>query len=569
MKEQIYLSTDTVIVNLSAQPCNSADEIAGSEGFSSFLQLYFKQLAVRDIRVYRWLTNGRSLEEIVPSLIELVRQLLVSGKMSAAEPMSEMDRYKALYIVEDCYSCWRSKKRFTVLNSNRSKAIASRFVDYDEKYCHLIRQIYRKCRQRLLGRDDKVYRQSESGSNGSALLAKYRLKLPGEYAALRNVPFISRLLLHTPIMMEFDSSYRMREPLFLEDNPLATAPFDSRDYFCLPLKVGDFLCLTYFHKDYMAQAICLTNLFELAEEVDCLSRKAELICLFGLPGEHGSCGYYHDEREGVHLAAVSCNYNNEHFAIFRDAVFTLHNLALMDRDILPVRGAMMEILFHDDSRKNLLLIGELGAGKSETIEALRSLSNEIRTDKSVRRVEVVFDDVGSLRIADGKVVAKGSAIGGLEGIDDLWQSIYRDIEKGIFINLQKDDPKVLLPITSYEMVSAEHAVDMVLYANNYENRIGVERFEKYEDCRRCLREGRHMVIDDQGKEEFTSTYFANPYGPAQREEQCQPIMDQVFGKLYENDVFVGQLFTNLASNQKDRLQESARCLWELIRQLDS
>lgn len=78
-----------------------------------------------------------------------------------------------------------------------------------------------------------------------------------------------------------------------------------------------------------------------------------------------------------------------------------------------------------------------------------------------------------------------------------------------------------------------------------------------------------MVIDDQGKEEFTSTYFANPYGPAQREEQCQPIMDQVFGKLYENDVFVGQLFTNLASNQKDRLQESARCLWELIRQLDS
>ena len=570
MKEDVYLSTDTVIVNLSAQSCRSVDELVGCLGFSAFLQLYFKQLAVRDIRVYRWLTNGRTLEETVPSLIELAGQLLVSGpQVDLTEEMNELDRLKALYIVEDCYRCWRSKKRFTVLNGNRSDAMAGSFAEYDEKYNALVWQLYRTCRQKLTGQDELVCRKSDAGSNASCLLAKYRIKLPAGYGLLRNVPFINRLLLRTPILMDFEAASEDNRPQWLDGNPLASLPLDSRDYLCLPLKVGEFLCLTYFHRDYLAQAVCLVNLFELASESECLSRKPELICLFGLPGDHGSTGYYWDSNNDVHLAAVSGNYNAEHFTNFRNVILTLHSLTLMDRGMLPVRGAMMEIFFRDDSRKRLLLIGEMGAGKSETIEALRTLSNEVRTDKSIRRIEMVFDEIGSLRISADGAVARGSAIGSLERINDLWPDIYRDIEKGIFINLQKDDPKVLLPITGYEMVNSDHPVDMVLYANNYQERIGLQRFTDYRDCRRCLLEGRHAVSSSEGQPQLVETSFANPYIPEEKKEQYLAIMDEVFGRMYEDGVFVGQLFTNLACGRKEDLAESARCLWDLLRQLDS
>ena len=157
----------------------------------------------------------------------------------------------------------------------------------------------------------------------------------------------------------------------------------------------------------------------------------------------------------------------------------------------------------------------------------------------------------------------------MEGIDDLWQSIYRDIEKGIFINLQKDDPKVLLPITGYEMVNSDHPVDVVLYANNYQERIGLQRFTDYRDCRRCFLEGRHAVNSPQGQPQLVETSFANPYIPEEKKEQYLAIMDEVFGRMYEDGVFVGQLFTNLACGRKEDLAESARCLWDLLRQLDS
>ncbi|MBR5048888.1 MAG: hypothetical protein IKX74_04540 [Erysipelotrichaceae bacterium] len=569
MKQPVYLAGDTVIINLSRKSYKSVDELVAGESFNAFLQRYFKDLAVRDIRIYRWLTNGRPLEETVPSLIELIRQLLVQGEEITEVQMSQLDRMKSLYIAEDCYSYWRSKKRFTLLSGNRADAMMSSFIDYDEKYNSLIRQLYRTCREKLLGRGDKIYRQTSSGSNASCLLMKYRIRLPGAYASLRNVPFIARVMLRTPIMMDFENADKHCDMASLDENPLDSFSLDIRDFFCLPLKVGDLLCLTCFHKDYLAQAICLVNMFELAEETDCLSRTPDLICLFGLTGEGARSGFYHDADNGIHLAALSSGNCDGSFSVIKDAILTLHNLAQLDRGRLPVRGSMMEIYFRDDTRKSLLLIGDMGAGKSETIEALMELSNELRTDRSVRRVEVVFDDMGTLRIADSRIVARGSETGGLERLDDLWQNVYRDIEKGVFINLQKQDPKVILPISSHEMINCDHVIDMVLYANNYAERIGIERFEHYGQFRDCLIEGRHMRKDPEGRNELASVFLANPCIPEERQPQCRQIMDEIFGKLFENEVYAGQLFTNLASGNQENLRESARCLWQLLGQLPS
>ncbi|MBQ6654204.1 MAG: hypothetical protein IJM79_01615 [Erysipelotrichaceae bacterium] len=567
MKESLYLAGETVIVNLSSRFYNSTEEIVSSDGFAVFLERYFKELAVRDIRVYRWLTNGRPLEEMVPSLIELTKSLLIApAGRGRPQEMSELDCMKALYIVEDCYRSWRSRSRFTVISGNRADALAENFGEYDEKYSSLIRQLYRSCLEKLSGRAEKVIRETSGGTSGSCLLTKYRIRLPRGYASLRNIPFVARLLLKTPLMMDFDGAEDNIRPISLTANPLASFKLDSRDYYCLPLKVADLLCLTYFHKDYLAQAVCLANLFELAGENDCLEKKADLICLFGLPSDSQQIGYYHDVKNGIHLAAVYRNYRDESFVSIRNAILTLHDLAQLDRGRLPVRGSMMDIFFRDDSRKSLLLLGETGAGKSETLEALRSLSDEVRSDKTVKRLEVVFDGVGSLKIADGQVVANGSETGGFERIGNLSQSVVRDVEKGIFINMQKPDAMVILPFSGYETVRADHRVDMVLYANNYENTAGVERFADYEDCRSCLIEGKRVIRDDEGREMLVSGSPMKFCLTRQQSESYLSIMDEIFGRLLENGVFTGQLYTNLATDHPGNLRESARCLWELLRQ---
>ena len=184
MKESLYLAGDTVIVNLSSHFYNSTEEIVSSDGFAVFLERYFKDLAVRDIRVYRWLTSGRPLEETVPSLI-------APAGRGRPQEMSELDCMKALYLVEDCYRSWRSRSRFTVISGNRADALVENFGEYDEKYSSLIRQLYRSCLEKLSGRAEKVIRETSGGTSGSCLLMKYRIRLPRGYASLSNIPFVA------------------------------------------------------------------------------------------------------------------------------------------------------------------------------------------------------------------------------------------------------------------------------------------------------------------------------------------------------------------------------------------
>ena len=66
---------------------------------------------------------------------------------------------------------------------------------------------------------------------------------------------------------------------------------------------------------------------------------------------------------------------------------------------------------------------------------------------------------------------------------------------------------------------------------------------------------------------LSSTYFANPFGPMQKQQLCQQLMDQIFNQLYANGVFVGQLFTNLGTEHKEKIEESAGELLDLLKKL--
>lgn len=570
MKDSFYMGNKTVVVNLSGQFYQTTEDIVASDGFSVFLKRYFQELAVRDIRVFRWLTNGRSLEEMVPSVITIAKQLLVLSEVEISKTiLNKLDRIKTLYIVEDAYNYWRSKQRFSVVNNNTIPTAVNNFIDMDTHYNQLILQLYRCCEEKLQGRSNKVYRQMHSGTNASCVISNYKWKTASGYGHLRNIPFVIRVMLRTPILFHFESNKREGSFVEVEDNPVASFQYNNKDWLCMPLKVNDLLCYTYFHKDYMANGVSLANLFELADEEECHSRKPDLIVLFGNQDDKEQCGFYHDQKNDIWIGSVSDHWRAEYFGYIKKAILTLHNLCKMSRGALPVHGSMMEIYFRDGSRKSLILIGDSGAGKSESIEAIRHLSAiKKKEGKSIKRIEVVFDDMGSLKISGDKVVANGTETGAFVRLDDLSNaSAYQDMERSVFINPEKENARVILPVTNYESVCADHQVDMVLYANNYEERTGVERFENYEQGRQVFIDGKRMAMNTTQEKGLSSTYFANPFGPMQKQQLCQQLMDQIFNQLYANGVFVGQLFTNLGTEHKEKIEESAGELLDLLKKL--
>ena len=81
---------------------------------------------------------------------------------------------------------------------------------------------------------------------------------------------------------------------------------------------------------------------------------------------------------------------------------------------LPIHGACVSLTLKDHRQKNIILIGDSGAGKSETLEALRKVAADYVIDMTT-----IFDDMGTLVIEDGQMKAYGTEIGAFVRTDDL------------------------------------------------------------------------------------------------------------------------------------------------------
>ncbi len=567
MKEAFYLGEYTTIVNFSKEYYSSTHKLVSSQGFRTFLTSYFQQLQGRDPDTYAWITHNRPLDDFLNEFIVLIKMLLSLDLDEIKRTnITEMNRVRVLYVVEDCYKYWRSKQRFSIVNAGYNRLMFMSFRDADTKFNDLILSMYRTLQEKLQGKTNIVYRQLQAGSNACACVKNYVWDVPDKYAVLKDIPFIYEVMLRTPIM--FHPACNKRTGTFTEvpENPIDDFDIDIDDWYCMPIKVGDLLGYVYFYKDYMANGVSLANLFEVASEAECTNRKPDLICLFGKQDGKEDCTFYHDEANDIWIGSVSDHFNATYFGYIKKAVLTLHNLAKMQKGCLPIHGSMMEIRFKNGNTKSLVLIGDSGAGKSESIEAVKTLAAKETGGNAVAEINVVFDDMGSMKIVNNHVVANGTETGAFVRLDDLDSSTaYQDIERSIFLTSGSNNARVIEPITNYNNVIVNHKIDMVLYANNYESRVGVERFEKYEDGKQVFMDGKRWALGTTQEKGLTSTFFANPFGPMQKQELCTEIMGEIFGQLYEDGVYVGQIFTNLGTDHKENLTESAKCLLDLLR----
>ena len=571
MQQSLYLNEHTAIINFSASYYNDPEQLLSSDGFTIFLDRYLKDLAVRDISLFTWLTRGRELEDMIKDMVRLTKQLMIMDVDDIMDPMVDsLNRVKALFVVEDAYDYWRQKQRFSIVNASSASSLAfTSFIEADTRYNQLIIQIYRTCEQKLQGRTNSIYRQLHAGTNASMVMLNYRWKVPNGYNALKGIPFINTIMLRTPIMFHPQSNKREGFFTITDKNPVHEARLNQQEWYCYPAKVGRLLCFVYFHRDFLASASALANLFDLASDAECIKHKPDLICLFGNPDDKNEYSYYYDQENDIWVGSISYSPKIEYFGYLKKIILTLHNACQMQKGWLPIHGSMVDIYLKGGQHKAVVFIGDSGAGKSETIEALRQLSAESFGVNQITRMDVIFDDMGSLHLSGQQIMAQGTEIGAFIRLDDLdKRTAYRDLERTIFMNPESStNARLVLPVSSYQLITADHPVDMVLYANNYENQKGIHRFTDFATARKVFIGGKRLAKGATQEVGMTETYFANPFGPMQQQQQCDPIFNQLFTQMFANNIFVGEIYTNLGLADKSGLKESATQLYEMIKEM--
>ena len=293
----------------------------------------------------------------------------------------------------------------------------------------------------------------------------------------------------------------------------------------------------------MAQGVALCNLFELANENEYRGRKPDLVYVYGYEDGEMNQAFYQDDKNNMLVALLSANDYFDYFGYMKKMCLTLHNVYQLNHGNLPIHGAMVRMKLHDDTVKNIVVMGDSGAGKSETIEQIKGLGAAYIED-----VMTVYDDMGLLHIDDnGKVVSSGTEVGAFVRLDDLDAGYsFKELDRSVFLNPDQKNARVVIPITDWEDVVASHHVDLFLYANNYDAEgEPLEFFDNEEEALKVFRAGQRMAKGTTTEYGLVGSYFANPFGPVQRQEQTEPILRSYFDKMFAQGVKVGQLHTRL------------------------
>jgi hypothetical protein len=344
---------------------------------------------------------------------------------------------------------------------------------------------------------------------------------------------------------------------------------------CYPAKVGDLLVHIYFHNKFIGLGCSLSNLFELAHDED-IPRKPDAIYAFGIPENSldkfgtNPTVFYDDLEENMLVAAVPCKDDYGYFGYLKKMVLTLHNIIMMKRGRLPLHGAMVRIEMKSGKSANIIIIGDTGAGKSESLEAFRILG-----EKYMRNMIIIFDDMGSIELTKEEIKAYGTEVGAFVRLDDLQPGFdFGNLDRSIIMSPQKINARVVIPVTTIENVLKGHKVDFFLYANNYEevddSHPYLEKFEKVQDAFKVFKEGAVMSKGTTTTTGLVHNYFSNIFGPVQYKELHEEIAEKHFKALFDQGAFVGQLRTRLGipGYETKGPEEAAQSLFNAINKMN-
>ena len=574
MLQEFTLSRGRAIINFTSKYCDNRRKILTSYAYGRVVESFIYYLKKDNPVIFEAFSKGfESEDQLIRSFMEVIRLLSVCSVEELLEvnnkyaPFFE-DRDLFLEVIELLYHYWRRMERIVVVHNQRQGDGVQnvRFVQAYELFNELILAIYRRTKEVVNGFASQVYRQTTAGANAGLILNDVTWNSPLEYKGLTGIPFINSVLINPPYVSY--TKKNTRDGIFREQtlNPVASMILNEDDWFLFPAKVGDLLAFVYFHKDFMCHGLGLANLFELAKQDEYVGKKPDMIYIFGYPDGHEEkrTFYYKDKKNDILVGYANYCDDIDYFGYMKKMLLTLHNIKQMERGNLPIHGAMVNIVLKNSRVANIIIMGDSGAGKSESLEAFRTLN-----EKYIRHMRVIFDDMGYLSLdADGQLKAYGTEIGAFVRTDDLDPTYaFSQLDRGIYTNPDKVNARVTIPISTYELISKGFPVDYFLYANNYaEAEQKIALFDNIDEAIKTFEAGARKAKGTTTEQGLVTSYFANPFGPVQERPLAEQLVRQYFGILFERGVKVGEMHTSLAieGQTKDGPRLAAEELFSMI-----
>jgi len=552
-----------VIIDTKGKICETPEELLQSEPFLVFLTNCIEELKKTNSPMLELFGNNEINSSSIAQLKEVIFYLsklpakqipnIVEKSESYFEDLNVLSRF-----IEYFYNYWRSFDRFIICVSEGDSLDQRPYRTFNntiETLTHLIRGVYRDIQENIKSSHPQIYRQVHAGAEIAAIALPNKISFSGNiYEKLNQIPLIRQILLNPPLILNPPRNKRTGQFIKIDSNPLANENFTENEWLCYPAKVGNLLILIYFHEKFYELGFSLCNLFELAEDKD-LKNKPDAIYAFGVQGNslknlaEFPTVFYEDNDNNMIIAAVPGDDEFGYFGYLKKMVLTLHNIKMMRYGKLPFHGAFVKIILHKGTEKNVLIIGDTGAGKSETLEAFRSLGQSV-----IRDLVIIADDMGSIDINyDGEVVGYGTEIGAFLRLDDLGPGYaFGQIDRSIIMSPSQVNARIIIPVTDYETIIKGHRIDMVLYANNYEQVDDehpiIEKFTSIDQAFQVFREGTVMSKGTTTSTGIVHSYFANIFGPAQYKELHDKLASVFFNVFFSKKVFVGQIRTRLGIN---------------------
>jgi hypothetical protein len=560
MAVQHHIAEDKVVIRLTGRMCETPAELLSSDLFAEIVRLCIKDLARRQSTLLRIFGDREIDEASIGTLIatlqflakipgHLVTNIVEGSDVLMADPQLLND------FVEYLYNYWRSYDRFVVCDTvgdGRDLRPYRTFNATVEQLTHLVRSTYRDIQENITGVHPKIYRQVWAGAEMAAISLLKDIPYPNDvYRKLNQIMVIRQVLLNPPVILDPPTNKRTGEFQRVHINPLRLIDITSDEWLCYPAKVGPLLIAIYFHRKFFELGFSLSNLFELADDED-LQRRPDAVYVYGVP-EDALDGlgvfptvFYDDEEHDMLVAAVPRRDEFGYFGYLKKMALTLHNIRMMKRGKLPFHGALVKIALRPDREATILLIGDTGAGKSETLEAFRTLGAD-----TIRDMTIVADDMGSLDIGGaGSIVGYGTEVGAFLRLDDLQPGfVFGQMDRSIIMCPGQVNARVVLPVTTFGAVMKGHPIDFILYANNYEEvdelHPILERFTTSAQAIEVFRQGATMSKGTTTSTGLVHSYFANIFGPPQYQDLHEALAARYFEAFFKQGLYVGQMRTRL------------------------
>lgn len=562
-----------VVLNFSEKFCKSGVEVLDSDCFKEIWTRYVKHLYETENQTYLKVLTIFPKSKVIDYTIKLFK-LLLAFDLKEVENVNPfyaqaIAQKEVLYdLVQHFYDYWRRLERYSVVLTRATKdgVEATTFIEAQTEFTDLILKLYRSITEKLHGSKFPIYRQLPAGVNASLLIGKNEwMSKDSPYQFLAKSETIEQILIRPPFISYSDKNKRTGVYQEVFENPVdkIRASFKANEYYCYAAKVGSALSYVYFHRDYLAHGITLCNLFEFVPLSSIKGQKPNCIYIFGCDIE-GDSVFYHDKENEIYVGVAPHNSTIDYFGYMKKMLLTLYNTMMIESGNLPIHGACVQITMRNGSVKNVVIMGDSGAGKSESLEALSEMAGD-----NISSQLTIFDDMGTFKIENNKVMAYGTEIGAFVRLDDMTSGYaYREMDRAIFMNPDKINSRLVVPVATYDQIMKGYHVDMYLYANNYDEKCDseVEFYKNAKEAKEIFIRGARRAKGTTQETGMTESFFANPFGPVQREEKTRVIIDKVFDKLFETGVPVGVLHTRLAvpGMEHDGPKLAAKKLFELL-----